>query len=219
MFGKIAYQINFRVLNSWLKTLLPLTFHKTLLAFTPEIPIIPLKSFHIYSPCHCYKNPLFSPKPSQCYENPPPLLPVISPAPSPASSLSPARSPALVAVLSPAPFPALVVVLAGTVSCFSAGWWATGFCLPAVWPGRNSYPELLIDASYLHNFWNQLKYWILIWKQWSKPEWQIKMSWGKDKDEKIIKREINERWIIEFHAFFNEEEEMKVVVSGGSMSC
>ena len=76
----------------------------------------------------------FSPKPSLCFENPPPLLQCISPARrcfrslagrsralvavlSPASSLSPARSSALEAVLSPAPFPTLVVVLAGTVPC------------------------------------------------------------------------------------------------------
>ena len=74
MFGKIAYQINFRVSSSWLKTLLSLTFHKTLLAFTPAIPILPLKFFHIYIPCHWYKSSSLSPKPSLCFRNPPPLL-------------------------------------------------------------------------------------------------------------------------------------------------
>ena len=102
MFGKIAYQINFRVLSSWLKTLLSLTFHKTLLAFTPEIPIIPLKFFHIYMSCHCYKTSCLSPQTSAVLRHPPPLLPVYLAGTVLPSSLSPAGSPAPVAWLSPA---------------------------------------------------------------------------------------------------------------------
>ena len=121
MFGKIAYQISFRVLYSRLKTLPPLTFHKTLAAFTLIISILPLSPFYIYGRAIGIKSPLLpqtlaSPassneSPLPCFHCTPspapnsvqsiagvftPLLRLLSRRhhhPSPASSVSPAPKP------------------------------------------------------------------------------------------------------------------------------
>ena len=127
MFGKIAYQINFRVLNSWLKTLLPLTFHKTLLAFTPAIPIIPLKFFHIYIPCHGYKSSSLLSQTLAVLRNPP----------SPASSVSRRHRPCFQSLAGPVPCSG-----GCSVACFQS------LAGPVVCSGGDSVPGRSLFTGY-----------------------------------------------------------------------